>query len=97
VAKLSKDPHNGEKVKARMAGITEEEVKRYEAEYWPRKKHLSVTWALMAFSSALVEALIVVDRWQFLREHDSVKDCWVEPVFEYSESPRNLAVIGIKK
>lgn len=97
VAKLSKDPHNGEKVKARMAGITEEEVKRYEVEYWPRKKHLSVTWALMAFSSALVEALIVVDRWQFLREHDTVRDCWVEPVFEYSESPRNLAVVGIKK
>ncbi|EAW14816.1 uncharacterized protein ACLA_002270 [Aspergillus clavatus NRRL 1] len=97
VAKLSRDTHNGEKVKARMAGITEEELKRYEAEYWPRKKHLSVTWSLMSFSSALVEALIVVDRWQFLREHDSVKDCWVEPVFEYSESPRNLAVIGIKK
>lgn len=97
VAKLSKDPHNGEKVKARMAGITEEEVKRYEVEYWLRKKHLSVTWALMAFSSALVEALIVVDRWQFLREHDTVRDCWVEPVFEYSESPRNLAVVGIKK
>lgn len=51
----------------------------------------------MAFSSALVEALIVVDRWQFLREHDTVRDCWVEPVFEYSESPRNLAVVGIKK
>lgn len=97
VAKLSRDPQNGERVKAGMAGITEEEVKRYEAEYWPRKKHLSVTWALMAYSSALVEALIVVDRWQFLREHDSVKDCWVEPVFEYSESPRNLAVIGIKR
>ncbi|RLL94195.1 hypothetical protein CFD26_102699 [Aspergillus turcosus] len=97
VAKLSRDPQNGERVKAGMAGITEEEVKRYEAEYWPRKKHLSVTWALMAYSSALVEALIVVDRWQFLREHDSVKDCWVEPVFDYSESPRNLAVIGIKK
>ena len=51
----------------------------------------------MAFSAMLAEAIVLVDRWQFLREHDSVKECWVEPVFDYAESPRNLAVIGIKK
>jgi hypothetical protein len=96
VAKLSRDPHNGEKVKAGMAGITEEELDDYVAKYWHTKKYLSIVWSLMAYSSALVEAMIVVDRWQFLREHNSVKDCWVEAVFEYSESPRNLAVIGIK-
>lgn len=97
IAKLSRDPTHGENVKSKMADLTEEELDRYVAEYWPRKKQLSVTWALMSFSAALVEAIIVVDRWQFLREHESVKDCWVEPVFDYSESPRNLAVIGIKK
>jgi hypothetical protein len=77
--------------------MTDEEIHRYETEYLPRKKHLSVVWSLMAFSAQVVEAVIVVDRWQFLQEHDSVKECWVEPVFEYSESPRNLVVIGIKK
>ncbi|KAF7594036.1 hypothetical protein BBP40_010314 [Aspergillus hancockii] len=97
LAKLSRDPHNGEKVKAGMAGVTEKELDGYVAKYWHTKKYLSIVWSLMAYSSALVEAIIVVDRWQFLREHDSVQDCWVEPVFEYSESPRNLAVIGIKK
>ncbi|KAE8348435.1 methyltransferase domain-containing protein [Aspergillus coremiiformis] len=97
VVKLSRDPNNGEKVKAGMADITEEELDDYVTKYWYAKKHLSIVWSLMAYSSSLVEAIIVVDRWQFLREHDSVQDCWVEPVFDYSESPRNLAVIGIKK
>ncbi|KAJ5346062.1 hypothetical protein N7452_004066 [Penicillium brevicompactum] len=95
--KLSQDPLRGDKVKERVCTMTEEELQRYETEYLPTRKNLSIVWALMAFSSQVVEAAIVVDRWQFLREHDSVKECWVEPVFDYSQSPRNLAVIGIKK
>ncbi|KAA8643004.1 hypothetical protein EYZ11_008462 [Aspergillus tanneri] len=97
VARLGRDAHFGERVKARMADITEDDLIRYVDEYWHAKKKLSVLWTLMAFSSALVEAIIVVDRWQFLREYGCVQDCWVEPVFEYGESPRNLAVIGVKK
>ncbi|CAG8318309.1 unnamed protein product [Penicillium salamii] len=95
--KLSQDPLRGEKVKERVCTMTDEELQGYETEYLPTRKNLSIVWALMAFSSQVVEAAIVVDRWQFLREHDSVKECWVEPVFEYGQSPRNLAVIGIKK
>ena len=30
---------------------------------------LSITWSLMAFSAGVVESLIVVDRWLWLREH----------------------------
>ncbi|RAL01873.1 uncharacterized protein BO80DRAFT_444128 [Aspergillus ibericus CBS 121593] len=97
VTKLGRDPNFGEKVKAGMADLSEEDYDRYVKDYWYAKKNLSVVWSLMAFSASLVEAIIVVDRWQFLREHESVKECWVEPVFEYKESPRNLAVIGIKK
>ncbi|KAJ5461433.1 uncharacterized protein N7458_002985 [Penicillium daleae] len=96
-ARLLRDPKHAAKVQEHIATMTDEEIQRYEAEYFPTKKHLSVVWSLMAFSAQVVEAVIVVDRWQFLREHDSVKECWVEPVFEYSESPRNLVVIGIKK
>ena len=52
----------------------------------------------MAFSAGVVESLIVVDRWLFLKEHpDTVKDCWVEAVFDYAQSPRNLVVVGVKK
>ena len=97
VAKLSRDAHIGEKVQAKMGDVTEEELNRYEQEFQHAKKNVSITWTLMAFSASLIEAVILVDRWQFLREYDFVKDCWVEPVFDYSDSPRNLAVIGIKK
>ncbi|KAK5681360.1 hypothetical protein LTS12_029263, partial [Elasticomyces elasticus] len=97
VGKLSRDPTFGDKVKTQMADLTDDDLDRYVTEYWPAKKNLSITWTLMAFSASLIEAVIVVDRWQFLREHDSVKESWVEPVFGYTESPRNLAVIGIKK
>ncbi|KAJ5562937.1 hypothetical protein N7461_001698 [Penicillium sp. DV-2018c] len=95
--KLSQDATRGEMVKERVCTMTDDELRRYEADYLHTRKNLSIVWSLMAFSAQVVEAAIVVDRWQFLREHDSVKECWVEPVFEYGQSPRNLAVIGIKK
>lgn len=84
-------------MKAKMAGITDEEIEAYEAAYAPRKKELCVIWSLMALSAAVVESLIVADRWMFLREQQMVEHAWVETVFDYGESPRNLVVVGIKK
>jgi hypothetical protein len=95
--KMSRDPIYGSQVQEHIATMTDEEIHCYETQYHHARKHMSVVWSLMAFSAQLVEAIIVVDRWQFLREQDSVKDCWVQPVFDYRESPRNLAVIGLKK
>jgi len=85
-------------IKEKMLDITDEEIAQYEEAYRPRKRELSAVWSLMAFSACVVESLIVTDRWLFLREQpDIVRDCWVETVFDYSESPRNLVVVGIKK
>ncbi|KAJ6118630.1 hypothetical protein N7471_013250 [Penicillium samsonianum] len=95
--KMSRDPIYASQVQEYIATLTDEEIHCYETQYLHARKHMSVVWSLMAFSAQLVEAIIVVDRWQFLREQDSVKDCWVQPVFDYSESPRNLAVIGLRK
>ncbi|KAJ6028776.1 hypothetical protein N7540_004352 [Penicillium herquei] len=95
--KMTRDPIYGARVQEHIATMTDEEINQYETRYFHAKKHISVMWSLMGFSAQLVEAIIVVDRWQFLREQDSVKECWVEPVFDYSASPRNLAVIGLKK
>lgn len=95
--KMSRDPVYGSQVQEHIATLTDEQIHCYETQYLHARKHMSVVWSLMAFSAQLVEAIIVVDRWQFLHEQDSVKDCWVQPVFDYSESPRNLAVIGLKK
>jgi hypothetical protein len=85
-------------IEEKMGNITDEEIAEYEEAFRHRKRELSAVWSLMAFSACVVESLIVTDRWLFLREHsDMVRDCWVETVFDYRESPRNLVVVGIKK
>lgn len=85
-------------IKDKLGDITDEEIERYEEEYRCRKRELSAVWSLMAFSANVVESVIVTDRWLFLKEHpDIVADCWVETVFDYRESPRNLVVVGIKR
>ncbi|KAL2136931.1 hypothetical protein VTI74DRAFT_92 [Chaetomium olivicolor] len=85
-------------IREKMGDITDEEIAQYERAFRYRKRELSAVWSLMAFSACVVESLIVTDRWLFLREHpDIVRDCWVETVFDYRESPRNLVVVGIKK
>ncbi|KAF4768125.1 hypothetical protein N7455_000028 [Penicillium solitum] len=95
--KMSQDPIYGSQIQEHIVTLTDDEIHRYETQYLHARKHMSVVWSLMGFSAQLVEAIIVVDRWQFLREQDSVKECWVQPVFDYSKSPRNLAVIGLRK
>lgn len=96
---LSQDPERGGlQISEKLSGITDEEIDEYVKNYEPFKKELSVTWSLMAFSAILVESLIIVDRWLYLREHsDIVENCWVEPVFDYQISPRNMVVVGIKR
>ena len=87
----------GELVREKLADVKDEDLKAYEEKYWSRKKDLSVTWSLMAFSAGVVEAAIVVDRWLWLKEQEEVQEAWVEGVFEYGLSPRNLVVVGVKK
>ncbi|KAL2170148.1 hypothetical protein VTG60DRAFT_5170 [Thermothelomyces hinnuleus] len=101
IAKLTTNPdfsQYSQTIKEKMGNITDEEIAQYEEAFRDRKRELSAVWSLMAFSACVVESLIVTDRWLFLREHsDIVRDCWVETVFDYRESPRNLVVVGIKK
>lgn len=95
--KLANDPERGVKVNERMRSITDEQIEEYAVRYGALKKELSVTWSLMAFSAGVVESLIVCDRWLWLREQEGVGEAWVEAVFDYGLSPRNLVVVGIKK
>ena len=95
--KLSQDPTYGSLVAEKTADLSDKTLAAYEADYASHKKNLSIIWSLMAFSAGVVESIIAVDRWLYLREQDCVEACWVEPVFDYSQSPRNLVVVGIKK
>ena len=51
----------------------------------------------MAFSGGVLESLIVVDRWLFLKEQPEVDTAWVKAVFDYKQSPGNLVVGGVNK
>jgi hypothetical protein len=84
-------------IRSKMDGLTDDDIRDYEVQFAERKKELSVMWALMAFSAGVVEAMVVVDRWLWLKEQMEVERAWVEPVFDYKHSPRNLVVVGIKK
>lgn len=97
LAKLVKNTARGQQFARCINDLTDNEILKYEAMYKDKKNELSIAWSLMAFSAEVVESIIVVDRWLYLREQTQVKDCWVEAVFEYKHSPRNLVVVGIKE
>ncbi|KAK5164530.1 uncharacterized protein LTR77_009736 [Saxophila tyrrhenica] len=91
------NPELGKLVAEKMATVDDGMLKGYEKRFAARKKDLSVIWSLMAFSAGVVEAVILVDRWCWLEEQEEVGEAWVEPVFGYGHSPRNLVVVGVKK
>ncbi len=91
------NPELGRLIEERMENMTDEVLNKYEDRFAGRKKDLSIIWSLMAFSAGVVESVILVDRWLWLTEQAEVEEAWVEPVFEYGISPRNLVVVGVKK
>ncbi|WEW56167.1 hypothetical protein PRK78_001602 [Emydomyces testavorans] len=97
ISKLIHDPQFGESIKQKLVDISDEVLNEYVRKYEHAKKKLSIAWTLMAFSAGVAESIIVTDRWLFLREQEAVEHAWVEPVFEYAQSPRNLVVVGVKK
>ncbi|KAL9084307.1 MAG: hypothetical protein Q9165_008135 [Trypethelium subeluteriae] len=95
--KLSTDSEFGRLIQEKLGRISDEEIQEYGRAFQDKKHEISVLWSLMAFSAGVVEAVMVVDRWLFLKEQECVERCWVEPVFSYRQSPRNLVVVGVKK
>ena len=81
----------------RTRDLTEEVIGQYKMDWIYARKNLAIIWSLMAFSAGVVESVIAVDRWLYLKEQECVEKAWVEPVFDYKQSPRNLCVVGIKK
>lgn len=97
MAKIANEESAGSQIHENLRNLSDDDIVRYEKLYESKNKELSIIWSLMAFSAGVVESLIVVDRWLYLREQPQVKDCWVEAVFEYCQSPRNLVVVGIRR
>ncbi|MCJ1447255.1 MAG: hypothetical protein MMC23_007766 [Stictis urceolatum] len=97
IEKLKNDPTRSALLRQCMEGLTDDQIAGYELRFRNKRHHLSLIWSLMAFSAMVIESVIVTDRWLFLREQKQVRKCWVQTVFDYKQSPRNLVVVGIKK
>lgn len=97
IRKLKGADHPHSHLFGTLDAMTQEELGGYAATFQRRRKEVAVLWTLMALSATLIEAVFIVDRWLWLREQENIERCWVEPVFDYSQSPRNLVVVGIKK
>ncbi|KAF2153366.1 hypothetical protein K461DRAFT_225110 [Myriangium duriaei CBS 260.36] len=82
---------------AALSALSDEQIAAYETRFAHRRHQMATVWSLMAFSAGAVEALIVTDRWLWLREQEEVGTAWVQSVFEYGVSPRNLVVVGVKR
>ncbi|MCJ1315917.1 hypothetical protein MMC15_001237 [Xylographa vitiligo] len=97
VDKIGEDSEHGAMITERMSSLSDSDLLGYHEKFKHKKHELSLIWSLMAFSAGVMESVIVVDRWLWLKEQQEVSDCWVQTVFEYEQSPRNLVVVGIKK
>ncbi|MCJ1390223.1 hypothetical protein MMC18_003081 [Xylographa bjoerkii] len=97
VDKIGEDSEHGAIIKERMANLSDSDLLMYYGKFKHKKHELSLIWSLMAFSAGVMESVIVVDRWLWLKEQEEVSNCWVQTVFEYEQSPRNLVVVGIKR
>jgi len=95
--KLANQSDTGQLFRQCDEALTDQAIEQYTHVYSHRKHDLCVLWCFMAFSAGLVESSVVVDRWLWLKEQVEVADCWVQTVFDYRQSPRNLVVVGVKK
>ncbi|KAI7897018.1 methyltransferase domain-containing protein [Mucor mucedo] len=58
-------------------------------------------WILRGLLAPIVESIILVDRWIYLRDcieksQDEYKGAWMYPLFDLDASPRNVVYIGSK-
>jgi hypothetical protein len=65
-----------------------------ESMYSPRINEVAVFWTLRAMMGEAIESIILLDRYLYLLEHNIT--CQLVPLFPQKDSPRNIAIIGIK-
>ncbi|KAI9219146.1 methyltransferase domain-containing protein [Blastocladiella britannica] len=60
-------------------------------------KQIALVWTLRAMMAEAIESLILVDRYMWVREQQSVQRTVLFPLFDHVESPRNCVIVGIKQ
>ncbi|KAI7871594.1 methyltransferase domain-containing protein [Spinellus fusiger] len=96
------------KAALKRLNISQDAISLDEAEeYYSNYKHkqmdrqISILWTLRALLAPVVESIILLDRWLYLKE--SIKDsknpskgAWLWPLFDTIASPRNMVLVAIK-
>jgi hypothetical protein len=82
--------------KLRLPEPEQQRIKDLEETYDSRRmKELEVFLTLRGLISELVESVILLDRLVYLQEHDI--ESQLVALFPHTLSPRNIAIVGIKK
>jgi hypothetical protein len=82
---------------ADLAGTTDPELAACLAEQAARHgARLAAFHQLRALFAPLVENIVILDRLCFLREQDSLTDCYIVRLFDPAISPRAYALVATR-
>ncbi|KAG6033870.1 hypothetical protein E4U41_006779 [Claviceps citrina] len=76
--------------------VTTAELAAYEDRYGDRQSQISILWTLSVLCCKVVESVIAMDRFWFLREEGAHR-VDVVPIFDARVSPRNLMLVAEKQ
>jgi hypothetical protein len=83
-----------------LAGtITDEEAIDFEANARKERqdRKLIVLWTLRILLSPIIESIILVDRWIYLKDTLPDAKIWMWPLFNKVASPRNVVIAALKE
>jgi hypothetical protein len=69
------------------------ELGTMERDYAPRRTQVVAFWSLRCLLGPLVETLLLLDRWQYLRENGH--KAHLVPAFDPRLSPRNIIIVTL--
>lgn len=76
--------------------LSSETLCQYETRYRGYEGRISILWTLGVLSCKIVESVVAMDRYWYIREQGAEK-VDIVPIFDYAISPRNLMIIATKQ
>lgn len=82
--------------------IEEAEARYRHAREQQEDKKLMALWTVRALLGPLLESIVLVDRWMYLKQNSEKEDeqswgAWMYPLFDASASPRNVVFVAYKQ
>ncbi|KAK2616389.1 hypothetical protein QQS21_000630 [Conoideocrella luteorostrata] len=75
--------------------ISDAELTAYEQRYRDCESQIAILWTLSVLCGKVVESVVAMDRYWFLKEQDA-KGIDIVPIFDFKVSPRNMMVVAEK-